>query len=102
VEVSCHRGSGHSGFPGNVRYIYKLTFDPHEECHHTLVTDESGRITGTLSSGKEVTRQVRAEKGLRKANQELSRFSRELERMVQQPTEALEERNRQEPSSVCR
>jgi len=65
------------------------------EWRNTLVSDESGRITGTLSSGKDVTLQVRAEEALRKANQELSYFSRELERMVQERTEALEERNRQ-------
>ena len=65
------------------------------EWYNTLLTDESGRIVGTLSSGEDVTERVRAEEALRKANDELFRFNQELEKVIQQRTEELEDKNKQ-------
>lgn len=63
--------------------------------YNTLITDESGRIIGTLSSGEDVTERLRAEEALRKANEDLSNFSQELEKMVKERTEELREKDRQ-------
>jgi PAS domain S-box-containing protein len=65
------------------------------EWYNTLLTNDSGSIIGTLSSGEDVTERVRAEEALKKANEELSRFNRELEKIVQQRTEELEEKSKQ-------
>jgi len=63
--------------------------------YNTLLTEESGRIAGTLSSGEDITERVKAEEGLRKAHEELDHFSKELERMVQEKTEELRDKNGQ-------
>ena len=39
--------------------------------HNTFLYDESGRITGVLSSGEDITERVRAEEALRKSEREL-------------------------------
>lgn len=61
--------------------------------YNTLITDESGKIAGTLSSGEDITERLRAEEALRKANEDLSNFSRELENMVKERTEELRKKN---------
>jgi PAS domain S-box-containing protein len=63
--------------------------------YNTLITDESGKIFGTLSSGEDVTERIRAEEALHKANEDLSNFSKELEKMVKERTEELREKDRQ-------
>ena len=63
--------------------------------YNTLITDESGKIVGTLSSGEDVTERLRAEEALRKANEEILNFSKELEKLVKERTEELREKDRQ-------
>jgi len=63
--------------------------------YNTLLTDPTGRICGTLSSGEDVTERVKAEEALRKAHEELDHFSKELERMVLEKTQQLREKNGQ-------
>lgn len=63
--------------------------------YNTLLTGPKGRISGTLSSGEDVTERVKAEEALRKAHEELDHFSKELERMVLEKTEQLREKNGQ-------
>ncbi len=61
--------------------------------YNTLLRDESGKIIGTLSSGEDVTEKFLAQQELQAAHQELALFSKELERMVQEKTEELKEKN---------
>jgi PAS domain S-box-containing protein len=82
----------------NVEYYKNPVLCKHGEeriiaWYNTLLTDESGKIVGTLSSGEDVTERVKAEEALRKAHEELSHFSRELEKMVHQRTEELKQKN---------
>jgi PAS domain S-box-containing protein len=63
--------------------------------YNTLLTDSTGRVAGTLSSGEDVTERMKAEEALRKAHEELDHFSRELERMVLEKTRQLREKNGQ-------
>jgi len=63
--------------------------------YNTLLTEASGRIAGTLSSGEDVTERVKAEEALRKAHEELAHFSKELERMVLEKTREVREKNGQ-------
>ncbi len=63
--------------------------------YNTLIRDESGKVVGTLSSGEDVTERVKAEEALRRAHAELSRFSKELERIIEQRTEELREKSEQ-------
>ena len=57
--------------------------------YNTLITDESGTVMGTLSSGEDVTERVRAQEELRKAHEDLSHFSETLEKMVEERTQEL-------------
>jgi PAS domain S-box-containing protein len=63
--------------------------------YNALIRDESGKSTGTISSGEDVTERVKAEEALRKAHEELARFSMELEKIVEQRTEELKEKSKQ-------
>ena len=63
--------------------------------HNALIRDESGRPAGTISSGEDVTERVKAEEALREAHEELSRFSMDLEKIVEQRTEELKEKTKQ-------
>lgn len=63
--------------------------------YNTLIRDESGNPVGTISSGEDVTERVRAEEALRRAHEELSRFSMDLEKIVEQRTEELKEKSKQ-------
>lgn len=63
--------------------------------YNTLIRDESGKPVGTISSGEDVTERVKAEEALRRAHEELSRFSMDLERIVEQRTEELKEKSKQ-------
>jgi PAS domain S-box-containing protein len=63
--------------------------------YNTLLTDPSGKIAGTLSSGEDVTQRIKAEEALRKAHEELDHFSKALERMVLEKTQELREKNGQ-------
>ena len=63
--------------------------------YNTLITDESGKIVGTLSSGEDVTERLRAEEALHKANEEILNFSKELEKLVAERTEELRRKDRQ-------
>jgi PAS domain S-box-containing protein len=65
------------------------------EWYNTLIRDESGKVVGTLSSGEDVTERVKAEEALKRAHAELSRFSKDLERIVEQRTEELKEKSEQ-------
>ena len=75
-----------------------LTKDGEEKIiawYNTLITDESGEIVGTLSSGEDITERLLAEEALHKANEDLSNFSKELEKMVKVRTEELLKKDRQ-------
>lgn len=61
--------------------------------YNTLLRDESDKITGTLSSGEDVTEKVLARQELQAAHKELAHFSKELEKMVQEKSLELEEKN---------
>jgi PAS domain S-box-containing protein len=63
--------------------------------YNTLIKDETGKPTGTLSSGEDVTERIKAEEALRRANAELSRFSKELEQIIEQRTQELREKSEQ-------
>ena len=63
--------------------------------YNTLIRDESGRIIGTLSSGEDVTEQVKTQEALEKAYEDLSRFSNDLERLVENRTEELRNKSKQ-------
>jgi PAS domain S-box-containing protein len=62
---------------------------------NTLIRDEAGKPVGTISSGEDVTERVKAEEALRRAHEELSRFSMDLEKIVEQRTEELKEKSKQ-------
>jgi signal transduction histidine kinase len=62
---------------------------------NTLIRDEPVRPEGTISSGEDVTERVKAEEALRRAHEELSRFSMELEKIVEQRTEELKDKSKQ-------
>ena len=57
--------------------------------HNTVLRDAAGRITGTLSSGEDITERVRAEQALRRARDE-------LEQRVQERTAELEQGRQRE------
>lgn len=65
------------------------------EWYNTLITDEFGRPAGTISSGEDVSEREKAEEALRRAHEELSRFSMDLERIVEHRTEELREKSEQ-------
>jgi PAS domain S-box-containing protein len=61
--------------------------------YNTLIRDETGKPTGTLSSGEDVTERLEAEEALRQAHEELSRFSKELEGIIEQRSRELREKS---------
>ena len=63
--------------------------------YNTLIRDETGKPTGTLSSGEDVTERLKAEAALRRAHEELSRFSKELEAIIEERSQELREKNEQ-------
>jgi PAS domain S-box-containing protein len=63
--------------------------------HNTVLTDQKGKIVATLSSGEDITQRKRVEEALRKAHEELSHFSRDLEKIVLERTEELREKDKQ-------
>jgi PAS domain S-box-containing protein len=63
--------------------------------HNTVLTDQTGKIVATLSSGEDITERKQVEEALRKAHEELSNFSRDLEKIVLQRTEELREKDKQ-------
>jgi len=63
--------------------------------HNTVLRDQTGNILATLSSGEDITERKQVEEELRKAHEELSSFSRDLEKIVLQRTEELKEKNKQ-------
>lgn len=63
--------------------------------YNTLIRDETGKPTGTLSSGEDVTERLKAEEALRRAHEELSRFSKELEAIIEERSQELREKNEQ-------
>ena len=63
--------------------------------YNALIRDEAGNPTGTISSGEDVTERVKAEEALRKAHEELARFSMDLEKIMEQRTEELKEKSKQ-------
>ena len=84
----------------NIEYHQNLLLTKNGEertiaCYNILLTDESGNIVGTLSSGEDVTERVRAQRELHAAHEELANFSKELEKMVQERTKELQEKNKQ-------
>ena len=63
--------------------------------HNTVLRDQMGNIVATLSSGEDITERKRVEEELRKTHEELSSFSRDLEKIVWQRTEELRDKNKQ-------
>ena len=63
--------------------------------HNTVLRDQMGKIVATLSSGEDITERKQIEEELRKAHEELSSFSRDLEKIVLQRTAELSEKNKQ-------
>lgn len=63
--------------------------------HNTVLRDQRGNIVATLSSGEDITERKRVEEELRKAHEELSSFSRDLEKIVLERTEELREKSKQ-------
>jgi PAS domain S-box-containing protein len=63
--------------------------------YNTLIRDETGKPTGTLSSGEDITERLKAEAALRRAHEELSRFSKELEAIIEERSQELREKNEQ-------
>jgi PAS domain S-box-containing protein len=75
-----------------------LTKDKEERIiswHNTVLRDQAGNIVATLSSGEDVTERKQVEEALRKAHEELSNFSRDLEKIVLARTEELREKDKQ-------
>lgn len=52
--------------------------------HNTIITDDEGRVEGTLSSGEDITDQ-------KQAREELKKYSEKLEQMVEKRTRELHE-----------
>jgi len=63
--------------------------------HNTVLRDQMGNIVATLSSGEDITERKQVEDALRKAHEELSKFSRDLEKIVLERTEELREKDKQ-------
>ena len=63
--------------------------------HNTVLTDPTAKIVATLSSGEDITERKQVEEALRKAHEELSNFSRDLEKLVLERTEELREKDKQ-------
>ena len=63
--------------------------------HNTVLRDQTGNILATLSSGEDITERKQVEEALRKAHEELSNFSRDLEKIVLERTEELREKDKQ-------
>jgi PAS domain S-box-containing protein len=63
--------------------------------HNTVLRDQKGNIVATLSSGEDITERKQVEEALRKAHEELSNFSRDLEKIVLARTEELREKDKQ-------
>jgi len=61
--------------------------------HNTLLTDEGGHITGTLSSGVDITERKRAEEEVRTANEKIAQHAVKLEEKVRERTAELEQAN---------
>jgi len=63
--------------------------------HNTVLRDQMGKIVATLSSREDITERKQIEEELRKAHEELSSFSRDLEKIVLRRTAELSEKNKQ-------
>jgi PAS domain S-box-containing protein len=63
--------------------------------HNTILRDQMGSIVATLSSGEDVSERKQVEEELRKAHEELSKFSRDLEKIVLERTEELRDKDKQ-------
>jgi len=63
--------------------------------HNTVLRDQMKSIVATLSSGEDITERKQVEEALHKAHEELSNFSRDLEKMVLERTEELREKDKQ-------
>jgi PAS domain S-box-containing protein len=61
--------------------------------YNTIIRDREGSIAGTLSSGEDVTERVKTEEALQRAHEELSLFTKTLEKMVEERTSELREAN---------
>jgi PAS domain S-box-containing protein len=57
--------------------------------HNTFLTDRTGNITCTLSSGEDITERKQADEALIKAKKEIELWNRELEKRVKEKTEDL-------------
>ena len=63
--------------------------------HNTVLRDQMGKIVATLSSGEDITESKQVQEALRKAHEELSNFSRDLERIVMERTQELRQKDKQ-------
>ena len=63
--------------------------------HNTVLRDQMKNIVATLSSGEDITERKQVEEALRKAHEELSSFSKDLEKIVLERTEELREKDKQ-------
>ncbi len=62
--------------------------------YNTDLKDEKGNLIGTLSSGEDITERKKAEEALKQAQAKLQDYAKNLERLVEERTKQLQEKER--------